>query len=63
MVTRTSVCSAALGALLLAADVGADVLEQAKTAAVELGMQAETAPRQRSMERMMTGGSPWRAVG
>ena len=30
MVARTSVCSAALGVFLLAADAGADVLEQAK---------------------------------
>ena len=46
---------AALGALLLAADAGADVLEQAKTAAVEFGVQTEAVPRRRSFERTMTG--------
>ena len=55
MVARTSVCSAALGVFLLAADAGADVLEQAKAAVVELGMQTEAALRQRAMERMMIG--------
>ena len=39
----------------LATDAGADVLEQAKAAAFALGTKAETAPRQRSLERMMTG--------
>ena len=55
MVARTGVCSAALGVVLLAADAGADVLEQAKTVSFELGMETKAAPRQRSMERMMTG--------
>ena len=49
-------CAAALGLVLLASDAGADVLEQAKTAAFELGMESEAPPpRQRSLERMMTG--------
>ena len=39
----------------LAAHAGAALLTQAKTAAFELGMQSETVPRQRSLERMMTG--------
>ena len=55
MVVRTSACAAVLGMVLLAADAGADVLEQAKAAAFELGMQTEAPPRQRSLERMMTG--------
>ncbi len=55
MVIRKSVCAAALGALLLSADAGADVLEQARAAAAELGTETAAAPRQRSLERMMTG--------
>ena len=55
MVTRKRVCAAALGALLLSADAGADVLEQATAAAAELGTETAAAPRQRSLERMMTG--------
>ena len=55
MIVRTSVCSVALWAVLLAADAGANVLEQARTAAFELGKETEAAPRQRSLERMMTG--------
>lgn len=55
MVARTRLCAAAFGLVLLASDAGADVLEQAKTAAFELGMESETPPRQRSLERMMTG--------
>lgn len=41
----------------LAAHAGAALLTQAKTAAFELGMQTQTqtVPRQRSLERMMTG--------
>ena len=52
---RTSVCLAVLGTVLLAADADAEVLEQAKAAAFELGQETEGAPRQRSLERMMTG--------
>ena len=48
-------CLVWLGLLLLAAAVGGDVLEQAKAAAFEAGVQATLAPRQRSFERMMTG--------
>ena len=55
MVARTRLCGAALGLVQLASDAGADVLEQARTAAFELGMESETPPRQRSLERMMTG--------
>ena len=61
MVPRTSVRSAAFGAFLAlgsflpAADAGADVLEQARAAAAERGMQTRAAPRQRSLPRMMTG--------
>ena len=55
MVARSGLCAAALGLVLLASDAGADVIEQAKTAAFELGMESETPPRQRSLERMMTG--------
>ena len=55
MLARTRLCAAALGLVLLASDAGADVLEQAMTAAFELGMESETPPRQRSLERMMTG--------
>ena len=55
VVARTRLCAAALGLVLLASDAGADVLEQAKTAAFELGMESEAPPRQRSLERMMTG--------
>ena len=51
----TRMCAAALAVFLLASDAGADVLQQAKMAAFELGMESEAAPRQRSMERMMTG--------
>ena len=41
---------------LPAVESGADVLEQARTAAFELGMEQEAAPpRQRSLPRMMTG--------
>ena len=43
------------GLMLLAADAGADVLEQARAAAFEAGVQSAPAPRQRSFERMMTG--------
>ena len=52
---RTSVCLAVLGAVLLPADADANVLDQAKTAAFALGQETEGAPRQRSLERMMTG--------
>ena len=57
MMVRTSVCLAVLGAVLLSADADANVLEQAKAAAFELGQETEgaPAPRQRSLERMMTG--------
>lgn len=55
MVDRTRLCAAALGLVLLTSDAGADVLEQAKTAAFELGMESAPPPRQRSLERMMTG--------
>ena len=55
MIAGTTLCAAALGLVLVASDAGADVLEQAKTAAFELGMESETPPRQRSLERMMTG--------
>ena len=55
MLARTRLCAAALGLVLLASDAGADVLEQAMPAAFELGMESETPPRQRSLERMMTG--------
>lgn len=55
MATRRRLCAAALGVVLLVADVGADVLEQAKTAAFELGLETEAAPRQRSLGRTMTG--------
>ena len=52
---RTRVCWAVLGAVLLAVDADAGVLEQARAAAFELGQETEGAPRQRSLERMMTG--------
>ena len=39
----------------LTPDAVASLLEQAKTAAFEVGMQSEPAPRQRSLTRMMTG--------
>jgi hypothetical protein len=55
MMLRTSVCLTVLGVMLLAADADADVLEQARTAAFELGQETEGPPRQRSLERMMTG--------
>ena len=55
MMVRTSLCLAVLGAVLLAADADASVLEQAKAAAFELGQETEGEPRQRSLERMMTG--------
>ena len=56
MVARTRLCAAALGLVLLASDAGAEVLEQAKAAAFELGLESEAPPRrQRSIERMMTG--------
>ena len=55
MTTRIRVCAAALALLLLAGDAGADVLEQARKAAVEAAMETEAPPRQRSFERMMTG--------
>ena len=48
-------CLVWFGMMLLAADAGGDVLEQAKAAAFEAGVQATQAPRQRSFERMMTG--------
>ena len=48
-------CLVSFGLMLLAADAGGDVLEQAKAAAFEVGVQAAPAPRQRSFERMMTG--------
>ena len=48
-------CSVAIGMVLLAGNADADVLEQAKTAAFELGKETKRAPRQRSFERMMTG--------
>ena len=49
-------CSAVIGMVLLAGDAGADVLEQAKTAAFELGRETtEGPPPPRSLERMMTG--------
>ena len=52
---RTRACLVALVLMLLAADAGGDVLEQAKAAAFEVGVQAAPARRQRSLERMMTG--------
>ena len=55
LIAGTTLCAAALGLVLVASDAGADVLEQAKTAAFELGMESATPPRQRSLERMMTG--------
>ena len=56
MVARTRLCAAALGLVLLASDAGAEVLEQAKEAALELGLESEAPQRrQRSIERMMTG--------
>ena len=48
-------CLLSFGLMLLAADAGGDVLEQARAAAFEAGVQAAPAPRQRSFERMMTG--------
>ena len=45
------VCSGAR----IASDAGADGLEQAEAAAFELGMESQTPPGQRSLERMMTG--------
>ena len=58
MSIRAGVSVAVLSLIALqAADAEADVLEQAKAAAVEFGMQAarEDRPRQRSFERTMTG--------
>ena len=55
MMVRTSVLSAVLGVVLFVGDAGADVLEQAKTAAFELGRETEGPPPPRSLERMMTG--------
>ena len=55
MTVRTSVCSAVIGMVFLVGDARADVLEQAKTAAFELGRETEAAPQPRSLERMMTG--------
>ena len=40
---------------MTATAAGTDVLEQARAAAFALGAAAETAPRQRSFERMITG--------
>ncbi len=49
-------CLLWFGLMLLAADAGGDVLEQARAAAFEAGVQSASAPRQqRSLERMMTG--------
>ena len=48
-------CLVWFGLMLLAADAGAGVLEQAKAAAFDAGVQAAPARRQRSLERMMTG--------
>ena len=55
MTIRRLVAILSLAASLQGAEAGADVLEQARTAAFELGMESETAPRRRSLERMMTG--------
>ncbi len=56
MVAGTRLCAAALGLVLLASDAGAGVLEQARAAAFEAGLQSEAPPRrQRSLERTMTG--------
>ena len=52
---RRRACLVSCMLMLLAADAGADVLEQAKAAAFEVGVQATPARRQRSLERMMTG--------
>ena len=48
-------CLMWFGLTLLAADARGDVLEQAKAAAFEAGVQAAPPRRQRSLERMMTG--------
>ena len=48
-------CLVSFGLMLLAADAGGDVLEQARAAAFEVGVQSAPAPRQLSLERMMTG--------
>ena len=48
-------CLVCFGLMLLAADAGGDVLEQAKAAAFEAGVQSTPARRQLSFERMMTG--------
>ena len=48
MIVRRSVCSAVIGVVLLVGDADADVLEQAKTAAFELGRDAEGPPPPRS---------------
>ncbi len=48
-------CLMWFGLMLLAADARGDVLEQAKAAAFEAGVQATPARRQLSLERMMTG--------
>ena len=48
-------CLVWFGLMLPAADAGGNVLEQAKAAAFEAGVQSTPAPRRRSFERMMTG--------
>ena len=48
-------CLVWLGLMLLADDARGDVLEQAKAAAFQAGVQSAPARRQRSFERMMTG--------
>ena len=48
-------CLVWFGLMLLAADARGNVLEQAKAAAFEAGVQAAPARRQLSLERMMTG--------
>ena len=52
---RRCACLLWFGLMLLAADAGGNVLEQAKAAAFEAGVQAPPVRRQRSLERMMTG--------
>ncbi len=48
-------CLVWFGLMLPAADAGGNVLEQAKAAAFEAGVQAPPARRQLSLERVMTG--------
>ena len=52
---RKCLCATWIWMFLLTGAVSADVLEQAKEAAFELGLQTDPAPVQRSLNRMMTG--------